>query len=163
MRRTPSAVAVVVIIVVSSMLAACGAGFDDTIPMPVPTATVSASATASPAPEKEPDPVLLPGGTALANLAYFNFVNKRLLAVNSNPSSEAIVENLVNAGFSKRDLEVTPDRTPWVRSPADSIEFSVRTSEGCLLGAFASGHYTSMVGPPVNGDKCLIGETETIQ
>ena len=147
-------------VVMCAVLTSCSTELSDTVPMPVPTASESASAAPTSAPS--PDPTLLPGGTALANFDYFDFVNKRLLGVNANPSSAAIVENLVNAGFEKSDLEVTPDKTDQLRRPVDSIQFSVRTSEGCLLGQFQAGAYTSAVGAPVNGAACLIGETDTI-
>lgn len=163
MRLARVAMASIVIVAAGGLLSACDKTYGENVPMPVPTVAASASSSASPSAEPDPDPTLLPGGTALANLDYFNFVNARLLAVNANPSSEAIVENLVNAGFAKSDLEVTPDRTKVIRRTADSIEFSVHTSNGCLLGEFAAGGYTSMVGPVVNGMSCLIGETETIR
>ena len=106
---------------------------------------------------------MLPGGTALANRAYFDFVNQRLLSVNDNPSSEAVVANLVAAGFAKEDLEVTPDKTSQLRRPSDSIEFSVRAGGSCLIGQFEAGTYVSLVGPVLSGGRCLIGKTEPIQ
>lgn len=160
MRRVRIAVTAVAAVTLCTLLTACGSEPSDTIPMPVPSA--SASPSASPGAKPRPDPVLLPGGSALANIDYFDFVNTRLLAVNPNPSSSAIVENLLNAGFAKADLEVTPDKTSELRRPADSIQFAVRTSVDCLLGQFQAGGYSSMVGPALNGGACLIGETETI-
>ena len=150
------------VVAVSATLAACAPSRDDTTPMPVPTVTTSASPSAKPTSEPNPDPTMLPGGTALANHAYFDFVNRRLLAVNANPSDEAIVKNLVDAGFPKADLEITSDKTYPLGLVADSIEFAVRTSDGCLLGHFKAGDYHSIVGPPVNGDRCLIGKTEPL-
>lgn len=149
---------------VCALLAACSGERSDTVPMPVPvpTSTASPSPAATPVAEPDPDPTLLPQGTALANRAYFDFVNKNLLAVNANPSSSAIVENLINAGFSKSEIEVTPDRTTPLRGPADSIQFAVRTSKDCLVGQFKAGHYSSMVGPAINGEVCLVGDTKTI-
>lgn len=142
------------------MLAACSSGQSDIVPMPVPTTSATPDAGATSAPKA--DPTLLPGGTALANVDYFNFVNNRLLAVNSEPSSAAIIENLINAGFAKGELEITPDKTDQLRIPADSIQVAVRTSKDCLIGQFQAGIYTSAVGPPVNGAACLIGATEDI-
>lgn len=146
------------------LLTACANEPSDTVPAPVPIGTNEATAapTSTPTAPPAPDPILLPGGTALANIDYFNFVNRRLLSVNKNPSGAAIVENLVNAGFAKSDLEVTPDKTSQLHRPADSIQFAVQTSRGCLVGEFHAGAYTSMVAPTVNGEKCLIGETATI-
>lgn len=148
------------------ILSACTSEPSDTVPMPVPvpvtTSTATTAPTAAPTGAPDPDPVLLPGGTALANFEYFDFVNRRLLAVNDKPSSAAIVENLLNSGFDKGNLEVTPDKTSQLHRPADSIQFAVRTSNGCLVGQFQAGAYTSMVAPTVNGETCLIGVTSTI-
>ena len=162
MRRVRITVVSVFAVTLCALLAACSSQPSDTVPAPVPEPTRSASTNPTPESEPDPDPTLLPGGTALANRAYFDFVNSRLLAVNPNPSSDAIVENLQSAGFAKSDLEVTPDSTAVIGRPADSIQFAVRTSQGCLLGQFQAGGYTSMVGPALGGGFCLIGETETI-
>lgn len=162
MRKVRGAAIAAAAVTLIALLAACGSESSDTVPMPVPVPTTSASPSGAPSSAPEDDPRLLPGGTALANFDYFNFVNNRLLAVNSNPSSAAIVENLLNAGFEKSNLEVTPDKTDQLRRPADSIQLAVRTSVGCLLGQFQAGVFTSAVGPPVNGSACLIGATETI-
>jgi hypothetical protein len=139
-------------------LAACAPEREDIVPMPVPTV----SSSASPSAEPDPDPTMLPGGTALANHAYFDFVNRRLLAVNKNPSSAAIVKNLVKAGFEKKDMEITDEKTSQLRRPSDSIEFSVRVGEDCLIGQFEAGGYHSIVGPALSGGRCLIGKTVPI-
>lgn len=151
-------------VAVCALVAACAPERSDTVPMPVPVPTSSASPTpaAAPTAEPDPDPTLLPQGAALANRDYFDFVNKKLVAVNANPSSSAIVENLINAGFPKKSLEVTPDRTTPLRGPADSIQFAVHTSKDCLVGQFKDGHYSSMVAPTVNGEACLVGDTQKI-
>ena len=130
--------------------------------MPIPTTSTSASPNAASDNEPAPDPTLLPGGTALANHAYFDFVNKRLFSVNKNPSDDAVVKNLVAAGFAKADLEVTSDKTSQLRRPSDSIEFSVRVGESCLIGQFELNGYKSIVGPVISGGRCLIGKTEPI-
>jgi len=150
---------IAMVVAVSASLAACAPERDNTVPMPVPTHSGSASPGADPGPEPEPDPTLLPGGSALANRDYFDFVNQRLLSVNSNPSHDAVVQNLVAAGFAKADLEVTPDKTSELRRPSDSIEFAVRAGENCLIGQFEASNYYSTVGPVLSGGLCLIGKT----
>lgn len=145
------------------MLTSCGSSANEGAPVPETLPTSSSTPTPTPTRAPEPDPVLLPGGTALANRAYFDFVNKKLLAANPNPSSEEIVANLEGAGFAKGDLEVTADSTAVISRPADSIQVAVRTSDGCLLGQFQAGGYSSTVGPELNGGACLIGETEPIR
>lgn len=159
MRRARYTVTAVVAVVVCALLSACSGEPGNNVPMPVPTSSTSASPSASAVPAR--DPTLLPGGTALANKVYFDFVNARLLAVNVDPSSDAIVQNLVNAGFALETIEVTPDKTSELRRPADSIEFSVKTAEGCLLGQFQAGIYSSMVGAVSGSGTCLIGSTGT--
>jgi hypothetical protein len=163
MGRARNWLAIIVIVAVSTTLAACVPARDDTTPMPVPATTASASPSADPSAEPDPDPTMLPGGTALANRAYFDFVNKRLLSVNSNPSGEAVISNLVSAGFDKAAMEITPDKTSQLRRPSDSIEFSVRVGDSCLVGQFEANGYASMVGPVLSGGRCLIGKTEPIR
>ncbi len=161
MSRSRNWLTIFVIVAVSASLAACAPERDNTVPMPVPTSTASASPSAGP--EPEPDPTLLPGGSALANRDYFDFVNQRLLSVNKNPSHDAVVQNLVAAGFPKGDLEVTSDKTSELRRPSDSIEFSVRSGENCLIGQFEASKYYSTVGPALSGGRCLIGKTVDIK
>lgn len=161
-RAVRNAAIAVATVTLCTLLVACSSAPNDTVPMPVPMPTASASPSAASAPAPDRDPSLLPGGTALANIDFFDFVNTRLLAVNSNPSSSAIVENLINSGFDKSDLEVTADTTPLLGLRADSIQFAVRTSSGCMLGQFQAGNYSSVVGPVINGETCLVGETVPI-
>ncbi len=149
-----------VIAALAAMLTACAPDRGTTMPVPLPTS--SPHNTNAPSNEPDPDPTLLPGGTALANRAYFDFVNKRLLAVNSNPAGEAIIDNLVAAGFDKTAMQVTPDTTAVLNGPADSIEFSVRTIEDCLIGQFAGGTYRSLIGPVLSDGGCLVGRTRPI-
>lgn len=160
--RKPRYAAAVLAVILSVTVSGCVTERSDNVPAPMPVPTSTVSAAPGPQETQEPDPTLLPNGTALANRAYFDFVNERLLEVNSNPSSAAIVENLVNAGFAKSNLEVTPDKTDQLGLPADSIQFAVRTSKDCLIGQFQAGAYASLVGPPVNGELCLIGKTATV-
>jgi hypothetical protein len=160
MREARTWSAAIAIVVVATALAGCAPDRDTTVPMPLPTTTPSS--TAVPTNEPEPDPTMLPGGTALANRAYFDFVNNRLLAVNSNPAGKAIIDNLVAAGFDKAAMQITPDKTSQLRRPVDSIEFSVRLHDDCLIGQFAGGAYHSIVGPVLTDGGCLIGKTRPI-
>lgn len=151
---------VLMIAAVAAALTACAPDRGTTLPLPLPTS--SPHSTNAPSSEPDPDPTLLPGGTALANLDYFDFVNNRLLAVNGNPAGEAIIDNLVAAGFDKAAMQVTPDKTAVLNGPADSIEFSVRTSDDCLIGQFAGGTYRSLIGPVLSDGGCLVGKTRPI-
>ncbi|GAA3741074.1 hypothetical protein GCM10022239_16010 [Leifsonia bigeumensis] len=160
MREAQSWRTAVVILLVATVLVGCAPDRDMTVPMPLPTTTPSD--TAPPTVEPDPDPTMLPGGTALANRKYFDFVNNRLLAVNSNPAGRAIIDNLVAAGFDKSAMQVTPDTTSQLRLPADSIEFSVRLHDDCLIGQFIGGKYFSTIGPMLTNGSCLIGDTRPI-
>lgn len=149
---------VVVAIAAGALLAGCVADRGNTMPIPVPA--VSSSASASPG--VADDPEMLPGGTALANRDYFDFVNNRLLAVNANPAGQTIIDNLVAAGFDKAAMQVTPDKTSELRRPVDSIEFSVLIGSDCLIGQFSGGAYHGLVGPVLSGGVCLVGKTRPI-
>lgn len=160
MREARGLAVAVAIVVVATALVGCSPDRETTIPMPIPTAT--ASKTAPPADEPDPDPTMLPGGTTLANREYFDFVNNRLLAVNSNPAGQAIIDNLVSAGFDKAAMQITPDKTSELRRPVDSIEFAVRLHDDCLIGQFVGGAYHSLVGPALTNGGCLVGKTRPI-
>lgn len=160
MRTVRGVSAMLVVAALAAGLTACAPDRGTTVPMPIPTTTPSS--TAAPTNESDPDPTLLPGGTALANRAYFDFVNNRLLAVNSNPAGQAIIDNLVAAGFDKALMQVTPDTTAVLRSPVAAIEFSVRLHDECLIGQFAGGAYRSIIGPVLSDGGCLVGKTRPI-
>jgi hypothetical protein len=158
MHRVRSWAVIALTVAVVAGLAACAPDRNDDVPMPVPTT----SSSASPSAEPDPDPTMLPGGTALANRAYFDFVNQRLIAKNKNPTLARIVTTLVQAGFSKSAIEITPEKTSELRRPVDSMEFSVRIDDQCLSGQFESGGYHSLVGPVLSGGRCLIGKTASL-
>ncbi len=123
------------------------------------TRTSEASASAPPKPERDPE--LLPGGSALANRDYFDFVNERLLERAPDAQGKAIIDNLVAAGFEKAAMQVTPDATPGGLA-VDSIEFSVLAGEDCLIGQVRSADYTSTIAPMLSNGACLVGKTRVI-
>jgi len=125
-------------------------------PAPSPSATATAGSS-SPAPE----PTLVPGGSAQDDLAYFDLVNNRLFASNGGADGRAIIDNLVSAGFDKTAMQVTPDKTA-INGNVDSILFSVRIGESCLLGQHGGGGYSSSVAPGLAGGGCLVGKTRPI-
>lgn len=122
------------------------------------------SASPSPSSTTAPDviPTLLPGGTALANQAYFDYVNNALFTKDPNAEGRAIVDNLISAGFEKESLQVTPDKTAVLGLKADSIEFSVRAFDECLIGQISGRGYHSVIGPVVSDGVCLAGKTRSI-
>lgn len=118
--------------------------------------------TESPAAEPEA-PTLLPEGTAEENLPYFDAVNTATLDANPAADGRAFVDGLVAAGFDKAAMEVTSDTTT-IGNAADSIQFSVRWNESCLIGQHgtAVGGYHSTVGRVLGTGTCLIGKTRPI-
>lgn len=130
------------------------------------TPQATASHTATPAATSTATPTaagLVPGGTAQENLAYFNTVNQATLAANPNAQGRDFIDALVAAGFTKADMQVTVDTTT-IGLKANSIQFSVRMGDSCLIGQNGAdaGGYSSMVTPVLSTGSCLIGQTRPI-
>jgi len=113
------------------------------------------SAAVDPAVERDPE------GTADDNLAFFDDVNDRFLSADPSPGGRPIVDNLVAAGFDRDAMELTRDTTPTGRQ-ADSVQFSVRIGDACLIGQASESGYVGIVGPLLSGSRCLIGELRPI-
>lgn len=140
-------------------LAACTTPAEETgAPTSVPTPTVSATATATPAPEVA---VLDPSGTAASNQAFFDATLEALLAANPDPDGRTIIDTLVGAGFDKAAMELTPDKTA-IGLDADSVQFTVKFADGCIVGQQGNVGYHSAVLPVLSTGKCLIGATRAI-
>ncbi len=112
-----------------------------------------------------PDPVLVPGGSAQDNLAFFNFTNLKTAQSDATINGENTVNALVQAGFDKGAMQVSFDQSTQGLT-ADSIYVSVRIGNDCLVGQLVT-EGRSVVGavePVVGPDKsvCLIGGTRTI-
>ena len=154
--RSAAAVAPVGAVLVVFALAACTTG-----PQSEPTARPTTTSTASAEPTPAPDPELVPAGDATANLAYFDFVNRELIATTTTPNGQQIVENLVAAGFAKTDMEITPDTTVG-KEAVGSIQFSVRINGSCLVGQTGEAGYNAIAAPLLGTGKCLVGATRAI-
>jgi hypothetical protein len=154
-RRASPALALLVAGLVVTGLAACTAPEE-----PAPAASVSAAPSAS---VEAPviAPTLSPTGSAADNLAFFDSVNSSFLAADPMPGGRAILDNLVAAGFDKAAMQVTADETTIGRD-VDSVQFSVRFGDRCLIGQAAASGYAGIEAPAVAGDRCLIGETRPI-
>ena len=137
------------------VLAGCTPDTGEVVPDPV------ASATPTPTDTTLPDPVLDPAGDATAYLAYFDFVNRKLQETSPTPTGQQTVENLVAAGFAKADMEITPDAT-LDGDAAESIQFSVRINNTCLIGQTGGAGYNALAAPVLGTGKCLIGKTRVI-
>ncbi|MBW8872796.1 MAG: hypothetical protein JF618_11790, partial [Leifsonia sp.] len=104
-----------------------------------------------------------PGGTAQENLPFFDKVNQATLAANPNAQGRDFIDALVAAGFTKADMQVTVDTTT-IGLKANSIQFSVRMGDTCLIGQNGAdaGGYSSLVAPALSTGACLIGDTRPI-
>lgn len=150
MTRSRSALPFVVGAVVVLALASCSAPST----MPTPTSHPTSSATSTPTPTPSPEPMF--DGTADDNQAYFDAVNRDLIAAGGTLDGGAFVDNLVAHGYPREAMEVTPDKTA-IGVGADNIVFSIRFGETCLLGQWGNIGYTSLVAPVLSTGRCIIG------
>jgi hypothetical protein len=88
-------------------------------------------------------------------------INTKYHDANGQGAGRNIVDNLVDNGFSKQDMEVTPDSTA-IGLAADSVVVSVRITGECLLGQFTPDKYVSSIEPLLGTGGCLVGKTRTI-
>ncbi|RQP10268.1 MAG: hypothetical protein EAS51_09305 [Microbacteriaceae bacterium] len=130
------------------------AGCQTAGPSAPPTASSTPSATPSPTPTVDPEPVF--DGTAADNQAYFDKLNRDLIASGAELNGRAFIDNLVAAGYPRENMEVTPDRTA-INEPADNIVFSIRFGDTCLLGQWGNIGYTSLVTDVPSTGRCIIG------
>jgi hypothetical protein len=144
-------------------LATALVGCTPTAPVAKSTASdnLSPSSAPTPTPTPTPKPAFVPGGTAEQNKAYFDSVNSALIASNGTADGKTIVNTLVAAGFDKAAMQLTPDKTS-IGVAADSVLFSVRLGDGCLIGQRGPAGYSSSIGPALTGGSCLVGKTRTI-
>jgi hypothetical protein len=71
------------------------------------------------------------------------------------------IDNLVAAGYSKTDMEVTPDSTA-IGILADNIQFAIRLNGTCLIGQYGNVGYHSTTGELLSTGRCLVGQTRPI-
>ncbi|MDT0181551.1 hypothetical protein Q9S36_15340 [Microbacterium sp. ARD31] len=158
-RAAGRAVAALAVLIVLSGCAAT--------PEPEPT-TASSSAgpapSASPGTTPVPEPTTVdPEASAEANLPVFRGVVEDVWGSGDRAAGRAYIDALVTAGFDKTQMELTPD-TSTVGNPAESIQFSVRWGDDCLIGQVgpATGEPLSTVVPVLVEGRCLVGETRPI-
>lgn len=136
---------------------ALGSGLSACVPGPqMPTPTTSASPGESAAPEPE----IELNGTATENRPYFDKVNLATIET-GGVDGRSFIDGLVDGGYSKESMEVTPDRTT-INAQADNIQFSVRLNGTCLIGQYGGAGYASYAGPLLADGRCLIGTTRPI-
>ena len=136
------------------------AGCVPSAPTPQPTPGGTSAASADPSATPEPPHELDLAGTADDNRLYFADVNKATIKAGGR-DGRTFIDNLVEAGFPKEAMEVTPDRTT-VNADADQLFFSVRINGTCLIGQYGGGKYKTSTGPLLASGHCLIGNTRDI-
>lgn len=118
--------------------------------------------SATDAPSSAPA-ALVPGGTAEENKPFFDATVTAQLAADTASTGQQIAAALVAAGFSASDMQLTSDTTS-VGLDADSIQFSVRIGDACIVGqnGSGSGGFTSAVLAPLATGTCLVGRSVPI-
>ena len=155
MRKVGVRASVVTVVALSLIVAGCAPV--DAEPVPTPTVSAAPLPTAT----AEPDPEFVAGGTAGQNRPYFEFLLTGLLATDSQPTSQTIVNTLANGGFDKASMEVTADITP-VGQRADSILVSVKVDDQCLIGQVIGSELTTQLTDVLGTGRCLVGRTLSI-
>lgn len=125
-------------------------------PDPTPTAP-STSATSAPRPTPTPTT------EAQGRERSFADVVNAVWGTGDRMSGRAYVDALVAAGFDKTQMQLTPDETS-IGGPVDSIQFSVRLGEDCLVGQVGEviGNPVVAILPGLATGGCLIGDTRPI-
>ena len=143
-------------------LVACTAT-DHSTAAPTATPTSPENPSASATPTEPPAPALVPDGTARDNLAVFSAITATVAAGADGASGRAYIDALVAVGFDKTAMQVTYDETT-VGNPAESIQFSVRWHQECLVGQVgpSTGAPVTVVLPSLGQGTCLIGGTRPI-
>lgn len=121
------------------------------------------SVSTVPSPEPSAAPALVADGSATDNLPYFTSIVGAVWATDARDQGRAYVDALTAASFDRGAMQVTNDRST-VDNAAESIQFSVRWGDECLVGQVgpATGDPFTTVLPVLPGDVCLIGQTRPI-
>ena len=146
-----------------ALLALSGCTSGSPAPAPAPVTTAPPAATVAPSPTSAPVPTLAPEGSASDNLPYFAQVVATVAAGSTPVSGRAYIDALAQAGFDKAAMQVTEDEST-IGNPAESIEFSVRWGDQCLVGQVGPsiGAPVTTVLPGLSSGGCLIGQTRPI-
>jgi hypothetical protein len=121
------------------------------------------SPAAVPSTTPESPPAFDPNAPADEAMALFDSVNESTLAADPEVLGRGFIDGLAGAGFDKTTMELTPDATT-IGNDADSIQFSVRWGDSCLIGQNgpAVDGYHSLLAPVLGTGTCLIGSTRPI-
>jgi len=139
------------------------AGLTGCVAQPQPPAPSGAQSPA-PAPSGSPSPSSSPTPRttgAAAEQERFDAAMAEVLTRNADPDGRTVIDALAAAGFDKATMELTPDTTA-IGLDADSIQFSVRLGEDCIVGQSGNVGYHSAVLPVLSTNTCLAGKTRAI-
>ncbi|TXK19645.1 hypothetical protein [Homoserinibacter sp. GY 40078] len=142
--------AVVLAFASASLLVAC------TTPEATPSSSPSSTSSAEPTPTPTATPEPEFEGTAADNQAYFDWINQALIDSDAHLDGAAFIDNLVDHGYPRGAMEVTPDTTA-IGIAADNIVFSIRFDDTCLLGQWGNIGYTSLVTDLPASGRCIVG------
>lgn len=141
-----------------------GAGSsDDGASVPSAEAPSTDATASSPAGDLSPTPAASAIGEAEQRLAQFSQIVASVWTGSEPVSGRAYIDALVSAGFDKAAMQVTADQST-IGNAAESIEFSVRVGDQCLVGQVGPsiGDPVTMVLPGLSSGGCLIGQTRAI-
>ena len=108
----------------------------------------------------------IPSAKALVTHGHADHARGGHAAVWATPeqvAGRAYIDSLVEAGFDKTAMQLTPDQST-VGNAAESIQFSVRWADQCLIGQVgpATGAPVTVMVPVLAEGTCLVGETRPI-
>ena len=107
-------------------------------------------------------PEFVPGGSALENKAFVDYLFEREDALaNGRVTVEAFLAVLHDSGFESAPIEYTRE-TSLIELPADSTSLAIRIADQCLITQWGSDRYGSSVEEVLVTDTCLLGKTETL-
>jgi hypothetical protein len=107
-------------------------------------------------------PKRIEGGSARENQPHIDWVIETARAESGTrvPGLEA-VSILEASGYPRSAMELTPDSS-LIELPADSTSLAIRFEGECVVAQWGSDWYASAVEPVLVGDKCLLGETVSL-
>ena len=147
----------VVLVALAAAAAIALVGCVPSEPMPTPTTTKSSTPTPTPT----PDPTLDPTGTAEENLPFWKHLVETMYNAYQMVDGAIMIQSLVDNGFNKADMEVTPNETA-IGERADSVIFSVRFDGQCFVGQIFPDRWNATLQPLLGTGKCLVGTTRPI-
>ena len=128
-------------------LAACS-GDAVTPPSVAPTATEAQSESADPE-------------SAAGRQSAFDDALTSVWSEEHPVDRQATIEALVDAGFSKDDMQAT-NEIDSVGGTVTNIEVAVRVRDECLVGQSGRDGVRSVIATPLSNGRCLIGDTPPI-